>query len=419
MTSNKIGMTRDRFLRLASATGAGLALSGAAWVAKAKTVNAQVATTGKLSSYCRGDGSDETAQIQKCFTENLIVEVDEPPAGFGYGFAGRSGIQVRSGQTVTGVGANAKLLRVPGTSGTNSSGAPENYCFINKNRGPIENVKFENLYIAGRGRQDLDNYWDLTNEDDRMSGAAFSIETDSTPASGPILLSRSITLTDVTVVEWPGQSVKSFNIVGWYATRFYSRNSARGAHVLGNVLRDIRISFCESTESGDDSFALNARERDAKAEDAPFAYDFEISDCKTSGRQSKINAGGGNAGIAIRGGRNGSIKRCSVYNTQKDGIALELYPTEGTTYQPKEITVYACEIRKAGLDGIGVNAADTNLISLRSNKIYDPGRYGTSWTTPVNGAVRFGQCEDFNTYVASPGVAKRYIESNISGITVT
>jgi len=78
-------------------------------------VNFGAATVGKLSNYCRGDGSDETARINKCLRDHLYVEIDAPPAGVGYGFhmygPNGGGLQLRSGHEISGLGAASKLLR--------------------------------------------------------------------------------------------------------------------------------------------------------------------------------------------------------------------------------------------------------------------------------------------------------------------
>jgi len=61
--------------KLSHAKSLGLGLSVAIlstevspFIAKAQTVNFGAATVGKLSKYCRGDGSDESARINKCLS---------------------------------------------------------------------------------------------------------------------------------------------------------------------------------------------------------------------------------------------------------------------------------------------------------------------------------------------------------------
>ena len=102
-------ISRGKFLGMG--LSAALLSSGIApFVAKAQTVNFGAATTGRLSAYCRGDGSDETYQIRKCLQENLFVEIDEPPGGVGYGFhinGTDGGLLLRSGQEINGRGPTA------------------------------------------------------------------------------------------------------------------------------------------------------------------------------------------------------------------------------------------------------------------------------------------------------------------------
>src|SRR5215204_6357377 len=75
-------VSRGKFLGMG--LSAVLITSGVApFVAKAQTVNFGAATTGKLSDYCRGDGSDETYQIRQYLKEHMYVEINEPPEAWG------------------------------------------------------------------------------------------------------------------------------------------------------------------------------------------------------------------------------------------------------------------------------------------------------------------------------------------------
>jgi hypothetical protein len=146
-----------------------------------------------------------------------------------------------------------------------------------------------------------------------------------------------------------------------------------------------------------------------------YAHGFEIWDCTTSTRQSKIDNGGGNNGIAVRGSRSGSIQRCKVYNTAKNGYAIEAY----FGYQPEGVSVLDCEGRKIRRSGISVRASETSFIRLRNNTIDGCRGYGTSWTTPRSAVVRFRGCRDYGTLVSRAGKGERYIEPNIRGIKVS
>ncbi|MDQ3639452.1 MAG: hypothetical protein M3426_15995 [Actinomycetota bacterium] len=198
---------------------------------------------GRLSDYCRGDGRDKTAEINRCFADHLFVEVDEPPAGIGYGFHANGpggGIVLRSGHEVNGRGAASKFLRV---------GAWERNCkgLINENQPDgASSIKLNNLYIKG-----FRNNPDVPNVDSNSDATGIAIR-----AANADKWCRDISLTGVEVHDWTGAAMRFNSGWGVHLTDVKSMNPARGG-VQFRTSRDMSLLRVTSGDSGDDAIAFN------------------------------------------------------------------------------------------------------------------------------------------------------------------
>lgn len=299
----------------------------------------------------KGDGSDETDAIQAVLDDYRNVYF--PPAPVAYSFDGAEGFTLRSGHTLRGSGNQGKLLRLP-------SGDRVNMGFRNPRGQSIRNVHLHNLYIAGRGREDNDARWDKTFEEsgERTVGAAIRLATLDED------LCTDITLTDMTVVQWPGQALKCYGGRNYILRRTRAHDCARGGLVFIGKFRGAELRGCRVTKNGDDEIAFTAGEGNRRG-DAEFAHDVQIIRCSGYTRRSKIAEGGGNAGIALRGVREGLVWGCNSGRAQKDSVMI--MPHRG--YDPANIRVAQCDLRNPGRSGIGVYGDVARGIKLLGNTV--------------------------------------------------
>lgn len=191
------------------------------FVAKAQTVNFNAATSAKLSDYCRGDGSDETNKINEVLANNLYVEIDEPPAGVGYGIraygSDGGGVLLRSGHEINGRGANSKILRV-------GKWQRNGHCLKNKDylRGD-SSIKLNNIYVEGfRDKPDVPN----VDSDADNTGINIKAQVEGAWC-------EDIQLTGVQVHNWPGVAIRIRNGSNVTFTDVKSKNPSRGGSSSG------------------------------------------------------------------------------------------------------------------------------------------------------------------------------------------
>lgn len=238
----RAGISRREFVGV-GLSAAFLASGISPFAAKAQTVGFGAATTGRLSDYCRGDGRDETEQINKCFAEHLIVEIDEPPAGVGYGFrvGDGGGIWLRSGQEVSGRGAASKLLRV-GRWQNNSSG------FKNRDRiNGDSSIRLNNIHMHGFRHEP-----DVPEVDSNALCVGISIRSQTIGK-----FCDDIRLTGVEIHDWPGISSSLRNASNVVYQNVKSINPSRGG-INFYTSKYINLSGVRSFGSGDDAIIFYA-----------------------------------------------------------------------------------------------------------------------------------------------------------------
>lgn len=389
-------ITRARFLGF-GLSAALLSPGISPFVAKAQTVNFGAATSGKLSDYCRGDGSDETDQINKCLNDNLFVEIDEPPAGVGYGFrtsgAEGRGLLLRSGHEISGLGAMSKLLRV----GRWQKGGK---CFANKNDVfGNSSIKIDNVHIEGYRYKP-----DVPSLDSDSDSTAIAIR-----ARGASRWCKDIELTRVEVHNWPGVSMRIRNGSGLSYTDVKSVNPARGGIVF-NTSRYIELLRVESIEAGDDAFAFYVTGVDPSdpSTNRPI-YGITMESCESF---TRIEPQFG-ASLKFAGAREAVVTNSTFRHGRNSLVVLTTYPGG---FHPKDIRVKDCKLIGGMKHSLQILADRANLISARRNYMYGPQGDCVNVTSLSGKPRTFDVGITDNTLVA-PGSGRHvYVQENLSGV---
>ncbi len=336
------------------------------WVAKAQTVNFRAATTGKLSAYCRGDGSDEAAMIQKCFDDHLFVEVDAPPAGVGYGIGSRfnkgKGVMLRSGQEVYGPG------RAPGKFVRAGRWRLEQTCLKNRSHddGNI-NIKMHNILIDGR--RGSDPSVPARAKDNNTTGIMFKV----VDTVGPKL--ANITLTKVEVRNWPGIAIRTFN--GKHVTFKDSKvvNPARGGFRFTGACYDVNLLRCVAQDVGESAFGLwvsnvvlSDPDKDIIAGDM---HDIFLTNCCGNTRN---NAEFGSA-LMIWGARRVTARGCTFGYAKNDVVHVNSDVSTRKEYVPKDILIERCKMLGGRSNSFKILADYAERIKVRDNYMSRPAEY--------------------------------------------
>jgi hypothetical protein len=368
------------------------------FVVKAQTVNFNAATFGKLSQYCKGDGSDETSQINKCLNQHLYVEIDEPPAGVGYGFhmhnSHGEGLLLRSGHEISGQGANSKLLRV-------GKWMRSGKCFRNKDRiNGDSSIKLHNIYIEGlRKRPDVPSI----NSDADSTGIEIRALSDGKWC-------KDIQLTKVQVHNWPGVSMRV--IRGWNITytEVKSVNPSRGG-VIFNVGQQITLKKVFSANSGDDAIAFyvtNGLENNNPAANRDIS-EIVVASCEAFTRRNP------EYGAALKfGGAGEALVTNSIFRHAKNSqLSLESFPGG---FNPRNIEVRNCKIFGGQKHSFQIRADQAKLISLRDSYLSGPAHNCVNIIS-LDGATRTFDVAASNNALVNPGSGKHInVQRNISGV---
>jgi hypothetical protein len=336
------------------------------WVAKARTVNFGAATTGKLSAYCRGDGTDEALQIQKCFDENLFVEVDEPPAGVGYGIGSASawkGITMRSGHEIYGPGAApGKFLRV---------GRWKLDQILLRNQDHVAGntgIKLRNILIDGR-RGAVGEGIPTRAKDNNTTGVMFKV----VDTAGEKL--SNITLTDVEIRNWPGIAMRTFNAKHVDFQDSKISNPARGGFRFTGACYDVNLLRCVAEDVGESAFGLWASnvvlsdpDKDIIAGDM---HDFLLTGCRSNTRN---NAEFGSA-LMLWGAKRITARGCTFGPSKNDVIHINSDTSTSTEYVPKDILIERCKMRGGKANSFKILADYAQRITVRDSLMYRPAEY--------------------------------------------
>ena len=380
---------------------AALLSSGIApFVAKAQTVNFGAATTGRLSDYCRGDGSDETYQIRQCFKEHMYVEIDEPPGGVGYGFhiyGTDGGLVLRSGQEINGRGASSKLLRV-GRWERNSIGL-KNIDRINGN----SSIKLNNVYIEGfRNRVDVPS---LDSESDSTGISVRAIAADQR--------CRNIEFTGVEVRDWPGVAFRHRNVSGVNYTDVKSVNPARGG-ITFNTSNDIKLLRVKSINSGDDAIAFYAAGyRHINPTLNRPSYGITVDQCESYTRKNPQFG----ASLKFRGAREALVTNSIFRRSKMSSVFLKSeYPG---ALHPVDIRIRDCAMRSSTRNAFHIVANKARLIYVRNNYMYKPAQ-NCVYITSIDGQPHTFDVNITDNTMVDPGTG-RYIgvDEGISGVSDT
>jgi len=392
-------ISRGKFFGLG--LSAALLSSGIApYVAKAQTVNFGASTSGKLSDYCRGDGSDETDQIRKCLREHLFVEIDEPPAGVGYGFhidGSDGGLLLRSGQEINSQGANSKLLRV-GKWARNRIGL-RNYDRINGN----SSIKLNNVYIEGfRNRSDIP-YVDSDSDSTGISIRAIAADKRC----------RYIELTGVEVHNWPGVSFRNRNVAHVKYTDVKSVNPARGG-ITFNTSNDIKLLRARSINSGDDAIAFYAAgyRHNNPTPNRP-THGITVDQCESYTRENPQFG----AAIKFRGAREALVTNSTFRHSKGSSVFLKTeYPG---ALHPVDIRIRDCRMRGSMRNSFHIVADGARLISVRRNYMYKPAQ-NCVYICSLDGMRHTFDVNITDNTMVDPGSGRyAYVEEGISGVSIT
>lgn len=360
------------------------------FAAKAKTVRFGMATTGRLSDYCRGDGRDETAEINRCFADHLFVEVDEPPAGIGYGFHANGpggGIVLRSGHEVNGRGAASKFLRV---------GAWERNCkgLINENQPDGDSsIKLNNLYIKGfRDRPDVPN---IDSNSDATGIAIRAANADS--------WCRDISLTGVEVHNWPGVAMRFNSGWGVHLTDVKSMNPARGG-VQFRTSRDMSLLRVTSGDSGDDAIAFNTDSHFGSGAISGITMDRCVSYTRKDPQWG--------AGLKF-GGATDALVTNSTFSYAKNAlVTIGTFPG----FDPRNIRVNNCRMLGGEQHSFEVRANHAAGISARGNYMHNPKASCVAVSTMDRKPATFDVTVTDNT-LSSPGSTHHItVQENLKGV---
>jgi hypothetical protein len=386
-------ISRKKFVGL-GLSAALLSSSVSPFVAKAQTVNFMAASSAKLSQYCRGDGTDETDQINKCLAENLFVEVDEPPAGVGYGFRayglGGGGLLLRSGHEILGQGANSKFLRV----GKWDTGGK---CFRNENHNNGDSsIKLNNLYIRGyRYRRDVP---DIDSDSD---STGISIR-----ANDPAKWCENIELTNVQVHDWPGVSIRVANGSNVTLTDVKSVNPSRGG-IQFRTSKDMHLLRVLSADAGDDAIAFNVTNVATNSNNRPI-YGITMDRCESYTRTDP------QYGAALKfGGAREALVKNSIFRYSKNAqVTLMTFPG----FNPRDIQVNDCKMLGGGQHSYSIRANEASLISARGNYMHRPAAYCVNVMTLDGRAATFDVTITGNT-LSLPGTTRHInVQENLQGV---
>jgi len=323
------------------------------FLAKAQTVRFGAATTGKLSQYCRGDGSDETEQINKCFREHLYVEIDEPPAGVGYGFRaygrGGGGILLRSGHEVEGMGERSKLLRV-------GKWEKHGKCLRNENRLEGDSsIKLNGIHIEG-----FRTMSDVPKPDSAADSIAVAIRARK---SGNYC--NDINLTNIKIYNWPGVSISIRNGSNVVCKEVSSVNPTRGGIVF-YTCKHVNLINCRSIESGDDAFAFYCTGIDPHDQrtNRPI-FDIVVDRCEASVRSNPEYG----ATLKFDGAREVQVSNSIFRHSKNSNIYIS---TALGGFNPRDITVRDCKMLGGMRHSFHINADKANNIILRNSYLREP-----------------------------------------------
>jgi hypothetical protein len=394
---NEAEISRSRFLGLG--LSAALLSSGVSpFVAKAQTVNFGAATSGKLSSYARGDGSDETEQINKCLRENLVVEIDEPPAGVGYGFSiygSNGGLLLKSGHELYGQGVNSKLLRV-GKWQRNGIGLRNS----NKMDGN-SSIKLNNIYIDGfRGKSDVP---DIDSNADSTGIAIRALPFDK--------WCEELVFTNVEVHNWPGVAIRVRKGSKVTYTDVKSVNPARGGIIFVSS-KHIHLLRTKSVGSGDDAIAFYSGTPFASDHQTPYrpTYGITVDRCESG---TRMNPQFG-AAIKFLGAREALVTNSTFRHAKNSLVCL------GTSYEgglhPVDIRILDCRMLGGMKHSFQIIAGGARLIRAKRNYMYGP-RESCVYVRSLKGEARTFDVGVTDNTLVKPGSGKYiYVQENLSGV---
>ncbi len=268
-------LTRRGFLKLGAAGIVGLT-GGFRHPAYAAT------TTAYLSSFCDGDGSDETDAIQEVVDNHDRIVFDAAPGGVGYGInPARGGIRFSGPKDFVGHGEAGKAIRL----GTFKNGSR---MFQNKNRDTGDDgVRFLEDFVIDGKKGEVE---DLVQKNNSIAIAIL--------ADGYEGRSHGFEIDGLTIVDYPGTAVRTHNCADWDHRNVYFNRNHRGGLIYGGKCRNGTIRDADILHGGDDAIAFNSREGDLNYDIGGPASQVTVARCRL---QVKPGENGG-CPLAIRGG---------------------------------------------------------------------------------------------------------------------
>lgn len=397
-------ITRKEFVGL-GLSAALLSTGVSPWVAKAQTVKFGAATTGKLSDYCRGNGLDETAAIQQCFRTHRFVEVDEPPAGKGYGIALKEdgGVRIRSGQEVNGVGGwfvRAGAWRTEHVMLKNGD-------FVHGN----SDIKLNNVIIDGR--RTTDPTVPDRAKDNNTTGIVFKT---FDPAGEKL---RNITLTGVQVRNWPGIGIRFFHAKHVDCIGVKVLNPARGGIRFTGACYDVNLLRCLAQDVGESAFGLWASNVVLSEPNESFVagdlHDIYLKDCRGN---TRANSEFGSA-LMLWGARNVTALGCTFGPAKNDVVHLNSDTATRTEYSPRDIRIENCKMLGGKANSFKILADYAARILIRKNYMSKPAKYCVSVSPWGERKIRAFQDVRItgNTFV-KPRQGYVQIDKRIKGVRV-
>lgn len=402
--ADQIQISRKNFVTLGASV---LLLSSATalspFAAKAQTVNFSAASTARLSQFCRGDGSDETAKIQNVFDNYLFVEVDEPPAGIAYGIGQAGGARIRSGLEIDGTGFG-KFVR----AGNFKRGQA---CLINSDRNNgNRGIKLHNIKIDGR--RNTDPSVPKVDSDNDTTCIAFKVR----DGAGEKL--SNISFTNVEVRDWPGIGISVVNGKHFNYTDVKNINSARGGIRFTAACYDINLLRCISENTGDTSFGFWAtsfvfggNNSDLTAGDL---HDISLTNCRSNTRTNSQYG----AALNLYGARSVTARGCTFGPAKNDVVHIHSDTWTSRKYIPKDILIQNCNMLGGKSNSVQILSDNAERVRILDNRISRPLRNCVSIQPVTKGRHRL-DVTVANNVLEKPGWDHINIHTNISGVKTT
>lgn len=323
--------------------------------------------TIKMSTICKGDGSDETDKSRWALNNHDTVIFDKPPEGVGYGLGRNAGL-LRDNHTLIFHEEDAPVIRVgPWEKG---------YALFRNadNKVGNSNISIEGLRIDGKkGELGLDH----PETNPQFNSLVFRVVAETQDGR-----CENISFKNIKCNEWPGVFCRLHNCHGLHEENIYMRGMHRGGLIHAYNCAHGTIKSIRGYDMGDDGVAFNSVEALGGEEDSDkmaISEDFVIRDFDF--RMPREERGG--CPIAIRGGKNIRVVKGITGGGINAGVLIgerrELMPTE-------DIIIRETKVRNSKGFGVHVtpNVGTVRLVEVEViNSAKEPYKIRNQETTKI------------------------------------